>query len=215
MLSRYAGRRFVRPKQDRQWVERLQRAFAQRIYLIAEPENPENYVSSDGTSFHFKVMGNSNLIYNIKIGQKRCLCTCADFRHRHFCKHLIFILLRLLHVPEDHVSFNRQQTTALYIEACKSFIIDRFIELFPNHLSNTPIPEISNQQEQKRHDDVDRKPLSDEINCPICFEKFEESLENTLWCEVCKKNIHEDCFKQWIKVSKNAICVYCRSSWKM
>jgi hypothetical protein len=164
-----------------QWIDRYKRASEQRMYLIESSKN--------GSEFQFFVMGNTDKQYKITIG-KKISCTCPDCFHSHkFCKHLMLLTIRMLGLPEERVKTDLFTVSDRCIDACMNYF-QRKLQ------AETIVPEESGN----------RKPLDDELGCPICCEELTNS-EEILWCQTCGKNVHKDCFKKW----KKPTCVFCRS----
>ena len=164
-----------------QWIDRYKRASEQRMYLIESSKN--------GSDFQFFVMGNTDKQYKITIG-KKLSCTCPDCFHSHkFCKHLMLLTIRMLGLSDERVK--------TYLFTVSDRCIDACLNYFQRKLqAETIVPEESGN----------RKPLDDELGCPICCEELTNS-EEILCCRTCGKNVHEDCFKKW----KKPTCVFCRS----
>jgi hypothetical protein len=63
---------------------------------------------------------------------------------------------------------------------------------------------------------VQRRKLTPDDECPMCYEKMTED-EQLIWCSVtCGHNMHEICFRRWQKVQKvhqKPHCPMCRSVW--
>jgi hypothetical protein len=163
-----------------QWVDRFKRASEQRMYLVESMQN--------GSKFEFFVMGNTDKQYKITI-DKKLTCTCPDCFHSHkFCKHLMLLTIRMLGLPEERVKTDLFKVSDRCVDACMDY--------FRKKTQSLILPEETGN----------RKPLDDELGCPICCEELTDS-EEILWCETCGKNVHEDCFKKW----KKPTCVFCRS----
>merc|ERR1719210_2478032 len=81
--------------------ERTQRALNQRLYLISRRvQELENI---------FVVLGSTGNVYYVKFKpDDRIKCSCFDARSRkRNCKHILFVLLRVLAVDADHVVLKR------------------------------------------------------------------------------------------------------------
>ena len=69
---------------------RIRRALSQRIFLIDTKEN-QTYEISGLTD-----------CYTVKIRQEKHTCTCKDYERRQtHCKHIFFVLFRVLNISQD------------------------------------------------------------------------------------------------------------------
>ncbi len=187
-----------------QWQSRTSRALTQRIYLMHD----QTRMGSD-SEFHFKVMGTTDNAYDVVIegdtASNTVYCSCPDHSQRgNFCKHLIFIMIRVLGIPSHDIHTDYEDcfdTSDLTIEACRRFFATR----------EDALKMIAKEEEK-------RKPIEDDDECPICYEGFKETAkEPTVWCKAaCGKSTHTSCFLRWSRANgRNAVtCVYCRAPWK-
>lgn len=79
-------------------MERIQRAFQHRLYLI-----DKKMIASDGSSpsgCEFYVLGATGNVYTVKLETKPS-CTCPDAAKGHTCKHILFVMLRVLKLPQS------------------------------------------------------------------------------------------------------------------
>jgi hypothetical protein len=155
------------------------------------------------TEFHFKVMGNTDNAYDVIIDRDavRVWCSCPDCDARgNFCKHLMFVLIRVIGIPEQEVCEDYFDITERCIGACRDYFERR---------SNAMLL-VANEEEEKR------KPIEEDDDCPICYERFVDTKnEATVWCKAsCGKSVHTVCFQKWTKAKRDVDCVYCRAKWK-
>lgn len=173
---------------------RIERALSQRLYLL----------NFDAESFGYTVQGSTGSNYNLIINPDSIpedwYCTCPDYKTRKsICKHMVFVLFRVLRLPVGHVSrlldldrghlqsiFNRHQISSSRrpVKIGKSVSVS---------LDRSPT--------------ATRKPI--ESDCPICFEEMKPS-DQLVWCKFsCGNNLHKGCYVRWAK--RNNSCVYCRA----
>ena len=178
------------------WESRITRALTQRIYLI-----PEESIGRE-TEFFFKVMGNTDNVYDVTITESEISCSCPDCsKYRNFCKHIIFVLIRVIGLQRGQLfEIELDAPTRVCTESCAHYFerVSRATEYLKNF------------EKEKR------KPIEDDDECPICYESFFETQnEKTVWCkEGCGKSIHEACFNKWAKQKISATCVWCRAKWR-
>ena len=86
--------------------DRISRALSQRMFLIESKVENELQRS-------YKVLGSSGNVYDVIIG-KLPSCTCPDFLRGNLCKHVIFVLCRVLHQVSMSFPFMKSLTIELY-----------------------------------------------------------------------------------------------------
>lgn len=204
---------------DYDWRTRLDRAFTQRIYLMDASGSPPESLEPD---YHFKVMGNSGLPYDLVIDSQNLYCSCPDHSQRgNLCKHLMFVLIRAMghttdSVFETYFSNNTFTPSALTLAKCKLFLDRRSQGLIDINYQPAPSP---------RHlpavvKDVPQKTIEPDDDCPICYEDFTTTQgESVVWCRAsCGKSLHENCFVKWAQEAERkrtpVSCVYCRAKWR-
>lgn len=129
--------------------QRKERAFSQRIYLteILWPNRNVNRAT-------FGIMGTTNSVYLVKIDPDEGICcSCPDCNiSRNFCKHCLFVVLRVLSVPFEHVTRNipryqgnngRFSVSQIVYTNMLSFLLD--------HERRASIGELRVQNEEERN----------------------------------------------------------------
>lgn len=169
------------------------RALTQRMFVLdrqrseSDPEAPSETISLAGTT------GN---IYTIII-DKVPTCDCPHARKGNQCKHIVYVLSRVLRAPAE-------------LEYQLAFISSELKDIFAK------APPLPSETAQNDSNDGNRKPVEGE--CPICCNDFEpESSETIVYCKAaCGNNIHKDCFGQWAatKTGQTITCPFCRSPWQ-
>lgn len=185
-----------RSKPPNTYYDIRQRALTQRMFALdrqramnTDTDHPVETISLAGTT------GN---LYNIVV-DKLPRCDCPHARKGNQCKHVIYVLSRVLRVRED-------------LEYQLAFTTTELQEIFTN------APPLPSQQAEDSVKDGNRKPIDGE--CPICCVDFEpeNSKEAVVYCKgSCGNNIHKDCFEQWAatkKGSADVTCPYCRTPWQ-
>lgn len=185
-----------RPKAPQQFTLIYDRATSQRFYILSRmrtgtDECPEEMIEMTGST------GN---IYHIHISHLPT-CTCPHSQKGNQCKHVIYVMSRVLRARYDLV----YQLALLTSELREIF-------------SNAPSIEISDDDSTKRQDDdKNRKEL--EGDCPICFSPF-EGADDTVYCRAqCGQNMHEECFQMWAATKRRSAkdkvtCPMCRAPWE-
>jgi hypothetical protein len=170
------------------------RATTQRFYVLSRtrvgtPDCPEEKIELTGST------GN---VYTVTISRLPS-CDCPHARKGNQCKHLVWVLAKVLRARRDLV----YQLALLSSE---------LREIFDGALP------IENEAEA----DGKRKPV--EGDCPICFCEMEadgKGTEAVVWCRAtCGQNIHKGCFETWRAMkmrdygASGVTCPYCRSVWE-
>ncbi|KAI2615308.1 hypothetical protein GGR54DRAFT_295071 [Hypoxylon sp. NC1633] len=171
-----------------------ERATSQRFYILNRIRAgswhcPEEYVELTGST------GN---VYTVHIAQQPS-CTCPHYQNGHQCKHIIYVMSRVLRARFDFV----YQLALLSTELQEIF-------------DNAPPIETGDHSGEKAND-KNRKSL--EGDCPICFSPFEDA-EDTVYCRAtCGQNIHKECLETWAATKRNnggdkVTCPMCRTPWQ-
>lgn len=178
---------------------RISRALSQRMFMIDR--------TKESRSRHlFRVLGSTGNVYTVVISTSP-KCDCPDSSP--VCKHIIFVLCRVLRVPHDshligQTSISTQDlTTVLGQERghCSADIqADKRVW---DALSEGISPEI----------DPIRKPVKPDDDCPICYEPLAN--EMLVWCKsTCGNNMHNSCMTRWMSQAHgSAKCPLCRAVW--
>lgn len=183
-------------------MNRKIRGMAQPIYLINFDTQKENTESKK-----FTVLGTTGSVYTVTINESPS-CDCMDFRlRRKRCKHIYFILIRVMKVPEaneDIPIFTKEQVTQMFTnmqDIAKSVYINDELKRMYNIECEINIA-------QKK-----TVPMRDEPSCPICLDDI--NCEPFDYCKyACGNPVHVACFNMWVKGKKEQTCVLCRSKWK-
>ncbi|KAK5711703.1 hypothetical protein LTR15_012298 [Elasticomyces elasticus] len=178
------------------------RANTQKMFIINRERASEEDCHAghdDCPSEVLKLAGSKGDIYTVTISHvPTCTCPVNLFQktgQQYVCKHVVYVLLNVLKVP-DHLAHQN------------AFLTSELHEIFDN-APELPV-DIAAKEEPT---DGNRKPLTDD--CPICFTDFEED-KKAVYCRTsCGNNIHTVCFKQWEKVKAgNVTCPFCRAPWE-
>ncbi|KAI1419189.1 hypothetical protein F5Y12DRAFT_789262 [Xylaria sp. FL1777] len=177
-------RRF-REKAPRSFEVIYQRATDQRS-RCGTPDCPEEEV---------EIAGSTGNIYNVRIARVPS-CNCPHALNGNQCKHIIYVMCRVLRARPDLVYQLALLTTELR-------------EIFEH------APPIEREGSKSR--DPNRKQI--EGDCPICFTPL-EGPDDTVYCRAtCGQNIHKECFEMWAATKRRDIrdtvtCPMCRSLWQ-
>lgn len=195
--------------------ERIERAFEHRLYLIAkkpmvgdDPDLP--------SACKFVVLGNTGFVYSVRL-DLRPSCTCPDFKFRrgNTCKHILFVMLRVLklHVGDPRAWQKALLKSELHELLRLSSANDE--AAMASHAVRARYTEIPGSSPRKEEEEK-RVQRDLEGDCPVCYESLEGAKEDVVFCRVCGNNVHRDCFIRWSssKRAGTVTCVYCRAPWE-
>ncbi|KAK3941973.1 E3 ubiquitin-protein ligase Zswim2 [Diplogelasinospora grovesii] len=205
-------RRF-RPQPPQSFHDIYARATTQRFYVLSRRrlgtvDCPEEMV---------EVTGSTGNIYHVVIARLPT-CDCPHAKKGNQCKHVVYVLARVLRAKFEYVYQLALLSTELH-----------------DILAHAPSLADEHGASQSGSGDKDGKRKPIDADCPICFEKLEtattgedkgeEESEAIVWCRAaCGQNIHKECFELWAAtkrqqaprgaVKSEVTCPYCRSVWQ-
>eukprot|EP00850_Spirogloea_muscicola_P022059 SM000275S10315 [mRNA] locus=s275:6234:8436:+ [translate_table: standard] len=202
--------------------ERIVRAYAHRLYLI-DRQTAACGPDSVPTSCDFHVLGSTGNVYTVTISRMP-RCTCPDNARGNVCKHLLFVMLRVLKVPQDNPCIWQK---ALLADEVASLLLNNesSAELAGLRASTGVLEQIqalngASTSAVSGAAPPSAAPRELEGDCPICYEPLAndsgQPKEPVVSCKVCGNNVHRDCFQHW-KSSKTAAgvtCIFCRAPWQ-
>ncbi|CAF1277086.1 unnamed protein product [Rotaria magnacalcarata] len=196
--------------------DRIERALHQRLYLLAATKSSNEIVSRE-----YKVLGNTANVYTVIITHVPS-CSCPDYAKGHLCKHIIFVLHRVLKVSRS--------SPLLYQQA---LVTDELNEIFSKadaqyngsyilaeqsireaYHAKTGDPDVIINPKT-----IQQKTITNEDECPICYESMINDKNNVIFCsKSCGNNMHKNCFEQWrqakVSMRESVTCPFCRVEWK-
>lgn len=191
--------------------DRISRAVRQRLFLV--DSKAVNDINRE-----FVVMGSTGNLYDISIGRLPS-CSCIDFQKGNICKHILFVMLKVLRVnPSSNLVFQRGLLSSELrgiFSAAPATVIG---SVRANDQVRTQYQQLaSGSASAQPSGGVAQKPI--EGDCPICMEDLEaKGGRDVTFCRAqCGQNIHQDCIDRYCtsrRRSGNApTCPYCRAPW--
>jgi hypothetical protein len=212
-----------RKKPSQKVIEKKDRAMSQRMMLVHRERGNDTSSSQIVLSETFKVLGSTGNVYTVVIDQRpRCDCPDARKNTSDICKHLIFVFLKILKLPETDSHWYQKALTP-------SELIDIFAKAKPDPtLTNAQLqsvylvatgqkaaPIADPAESSSSHGRRNTPQSGDGSLCPICYEDFTPGeTKGLVFCETsCGNPVHEECSKQWRKScqASAATCVWCRT----
>ncbi|GAA5963569.1 hypothetical protein JCM8115_002033 [Rhodotorula mucilaginosa] len=192
--------------------ERADRVRLQRFFCVDRQR-------TSPISEQLSVLGSTGNLYTVKVGHLPS-CDCPDGAKGNHCKHLLFVLLKVLGVPW---SSNLWYQSALLTEELQA--IFTLARPAPRTMLEDRVKsayEVATGKKKVEQGEQDGGPVKKRIpqegdSCPICYEDFEPGAENGLvFCLTisgCGNALHAECFSNWAKTSNPTTCPLCREKW--
>ncbi|KAL1716513.1 hypothetical protein EV715DRAFT_205138 [Schizophyllum commune] len=170
-------------------LERLERVLSQRFYMV----------------------------YTVTIGPKPS-CDCPDALKGNHCKHIIFVFIKVLQVP--------QSSELWYQSGLLSSELESIFNNAPTaprasakHIQDAYDRATGKVEKQAESSTTANKMPEEGDDCAICYDGMHGQAASALvWCRVCKNALHKECFNQYKssemgRGKRSVNCVYCRSEW--
>ncbi|KAL2934518.1 Mitogen-activated protein kinase kinase kinase 1 [Bienertia sinuspersici] len=186
------------------FAERLKNALFHHLQLLYRSD-PNLYV-----------LGATGNVYKVSISSTPS-CTCPDRVTP--CKHILFVLIKVLGIPPDDPILRRETLKPSHIEMLRA------TPNCPESLANHTLREKFHQVLfLKKELGIRLKPctcmeVEAGATCPICLEVVGKSGDRIVACEKCNTPIHEECLMTWKTTTTHqrkrlTKCVTCRSNWR-
>ncbi|KAF6255345.1 hypothetical protein COO60DRAFT_1702876 [Scenedesmus sp. NREL 46B-D3] len=207
--------------------ERIQRALpgsAHRMFLIntktVRPAGAES-----GRAQQFAVLGATGNVYDVTIS-RHPHCSCPDHAKGNLCKHILFVMLRVLKLSTSNPLVWQKALLTKEVEEVLSGAHSQSSDHLTGVLADQRVRQAyaaaaGDELEEPAAaaaaaGDGKRKPV-DGAECPICYEELKEGGEQLVWCETCGNNIHKGCWGKWADTKRRnreaLTCVLCRAPW--
>lgn len=177
------------------YLEVKNRALTQRLTVLSRERCGADRLPEEKVV----IAGSTGNVYTVNVGLIPS-CDCPHAKKGNQCKHIIYIMLRVLKARED-VAYQLALTGTELRELIK----------------NAPlIPGVETDGNDKPGEEPDgnRKPIEGE--CPICYDELNSKMDEIVYCKAsCGNNVHKTCMQSWIQATARgkATCPYCRATW--
>ncbi|KAJ4825087.1 hypothetical protein Tsubulata_035202, partial [Turnera subulata] len=178
-------------------ADRIYRALRHRLRLLHRSESS------------FFILGATGNVYTVTLSTSPS-CTCPDRTSP--CKHILFVLIRVLGVSLDDACLRRRS-----LRPCK---LTRLLgtPTLPEAMAGVGLRERFHRlffQGKEGGGLVARAEVEDGATCPVCLEEMGKG-EKVVGCGTCGNGIHEECLLRWKRSRgrRAASCVLCRAKWR-
>lgn len=174
----------------------------------------------------FFVLGATGNVYTISLSAAPS-CTCPDRTTP--CKHILFVLIRVLGVPHDDPCLRRRTlrpcrlrrllaTPSAGTALASASLRTRFHERFFLARKRGGGKEWETRPDETMRPGEEGEEEEEAEACPICLEEMGARGEGVrvVACTTCRNRVHEECLLRWKKSlgRRSAICVMCRARWR-
>jgi len=153
-------------------------------------------------------------------------CTCPDSSKGNQCKHIFFVLLKVLRIDKHSpLLFQKALLTSelatLFAQAPRHSGASVYAQnqMLREHQSFSP--PLSNEQVERVVQPVRLALDASHALCAICFDEMTQQEFNNKalqWCQNCGHNLHAACIARWLEQAETTAvpqqCPLCRSPWQ-
>lgn len=195
---------------------RSYRARTQEIYLVRLDINDDFII--------FHILGSTKRVYKITFKKsENPKCSCPDHAiHRHICKHILFVLFKILNMEDvnDWFSITDFQQLSQEVQQKLPHLTNVVADAYYANKYNEYLDNLEEQQQSKKKDVVVNPIqcvetiLIRNTDCCVCLCELDQLATNDIMlCATCQNGIHKKCWNQWVYFHKHEMkrCVYCRT----
>ncbi|GAA5850422.1 hypothetical protein JCM8547_001870 [Rhodosporidiobolus lusitaniae] len=194
--------------------ERANRVFTQRFFCVHRQRTSE-------ISEEFKVLGSTGNQYTVTVDH-RPKCDCPDGAKGNKCKHQLFVLLKILQVPQTSnlwyqaaLLISELQAIFAHARPAPSTLLDERVKKAYRIATGEEKPDVLSSASDGGV--VKKRVPQEGDSCPICYEDFTPGSEAGLVCclglQGCGNALHNQCFAEWAKTTQPVTCPLCREKW--
>ena len=169
------------------------------------------------TACDFVVLGSTGNVYTVRIA-KIPTCTCPDHAKGNLCKHILFVMLKVIGL--DPGSPLVYQAAYLQSELEEIFALMASRRVGRSVMANEKVKKSYASLAMTGVDDsvvdVVQRSLDADSDCPICFDSMTGSSEKLMYCRAaCGTHFHADCINRWLRghIQGTPTCPNCRQPW--
>ncbi len=184
--------------------QRIDRALSQSMYLVTKSDVQD-------LSCTFVVLGSTGNVYDVTINRTPH-CSCPDHAKGNLCKHILFVLLKVMAIPSSSPLVYQQAWIKTELEEMYSCMAQRFQQVSGAVLAKSVV--------RNEYAKLQRGPVlqvacrQDQEDCPICFDILEGAADNLHCRTQCGANFHAKCISHWLQQQRShPTCPNCRQPW--
>eukprot|EP01083_Nonionella_stella_P103312 294905_1 len=186
--------------------KRIMRCYEQKMFVI-----DENDAQLAGRTY--AVLGVSGNLYSVTISNIP-LCSCPDFSDGNRCKHIYFMLLKVLNIDKNSPLLTQDLFSPEEITQIFETAPSRYYE--NENLATEEVRTTYAHMTEQLKEEAPRRPIKDE-KCCVCYDDLDEGdISNIVFCKSrCGKNIHSRCMEVWAQTkrenNREITCPHCRT----
>ncbi|GAA6003778.1 uncharacterized protein JCM10292_003372 [Rhodotorula paludigena] len=200
--------------------ERADRVYSQRFFCVDRTRTGE-------IMEEFKVLGSTGNVYTIKV-DKIPTCDCPDGLKGNKCKHQLFVMLKVLGVPQSSnlwyqsalLSTELQAIFAFARPAPKTLLDERVARAYKVATGDQPPDEAAATAGGSATGVVQKRVPQEGDSCRSAVRPHEDfqagSEQGLVFCLTvtgCGNALHAECFRNWAMTCKPTTCPLCREKW--
>ncbi|GAX11775.1 E3 ubiquitin-protein ligase ZSWIM2 [Fistulifera solaris] len=185
--------------------QRIDRALSQSMYLVTKSDVQD-------LSCTFVVLGSTGNVYEVTI-RRSPHCSCPDHAKGNLCKHILFVLLKVMAIPSSSPLVYQQAWIKTELEEMYACMEQRFQQVSGAVLAKSVV---RNEYAKLQRDPVPQVACrQDQEDCPICFDVLEAAADNMHCRTQCGANFHAKCISHWLQQQRShPTCPNCRQPWE-
>lgn len=189
--------------------QRIERALSQSMYLVTKSD-----VNRQDLSCKFVVLGSTGNVYDVAIGRAPN-CSCPDHAKGNLCKHILFVLLKVMAIPSTSSLVYQQAWIGTELEEMYSIMAQRFQQVSGGVMANSVVRKEYAKLQQRQVPVPIVTCRQDLKDCPICFDALDAAADNIHCRSRCGANFHARCIGHWLgQQGSNPTCPMCREPWQ-
>lgn len=178
--------------------QRIDRAKTQKMFLIRSGDPNPDTLGCD-----FVVLGSTGNVYTVTI-QRLPHCTCPDHAKGNLCKHILFVLLKVMRLDPCSKTVFQAAWIDSELQSMYQQMRERYCQIggsqknlvLANKRVRDEFAQLENGETTADEEDADvahRRKISEDDDCPICFDALGDlSIGNTTYCRgQCGANFHQ------------------------
>lgn len=218
--------------------ERIARSMTQRMFLIQKGaveieensgnDNESSSYSSSSKRCTFSILGSTGNCYDVMI-QRLPHCTCPDHAKGNLCKHILFVLLKVMQLPPESPLIYQSAWLSTELEEMFATMEERFLRVWGSSsiIANEKVQQAYHKMQQgdlgedeqaQAEENSKQKAVGEDDDCPICFDPLLEkgSATKVAFCRAqCGANFHQVCIQTWLRQHRShPTCPMCRQPWE-